>query len=108
VAEVESDLEKAQMKAAGLEVWFRARLLNGLTRMFLVLLIPGGLITSQVPEHDMLLTASICALVCVTIAVVMTVRILLILRELRTDPLRAVARVTKWRKLRRQGFTPVA
>jgi NhaP-type Na+/H+ or K+/H+ antiporter len=100
--------EKVRAKAAGLEPWFRARLLNGLTRLFLVLLIPGGLVVSQVPERDMLVTATVCVSICTVIAVVMTVRILLILRELRKHPERAVIRLTKWRKLQKAGFTPLS
>jgi cation transporter-like permease len=107
VAEDETDLEKALAKAEGLKRWFRARLLNGLTRLLIVLFIIGGLFTSLTPEPHMLLTASICVSVCVVIAVVMTVRIVLILRELRRHPEQAVARLTKWRKLRRAGFVPV-
>jgi hypothetical protein len=104
----ETDEEKVRAKAAGLEQWFRARLWNGLTRVFLVLLIPGGLLTATRPESQMLLTASICVSVCAVVAVVMTVRILWILHELRSRPEHAVERLTKWRKLQRAGFTPAS
>ena len=101
----ETDLEKAHAKVAGLERWLRARLLNGLTSLLLMLLIVGGLISALSPHF--LLTLSICASVCVMIAVWMTVRTLLIIRELRTQPEHAVARLTKWRKVERAGFIPV-
>jgi hypothetical protein len=106
MANSETDLEKTQLKAAGLERWFRARLLNGLTRLLIALFVFGGIVTTLTPH--MLLTASICASVGAVIAVVMTVRISLILRELRNRPEQAVARLTKWRKLKRAGYAPGA
>jgi hypothetical protein len=54
------------------------------------------------------LVAIVFAAVFAVIAVVMTVRILLILREVRHHPERAVARLTKRRKLIKAGFAPVA
>jgi hypothetical protein len=102
----ETHEEETRAKAEGLEAWFRARLLNGLTRLVVILLIPGGLITAMAPRNDLLLTAALCASICAAAGVVMTIRILLILRALRTHPERAIVRLTKWRKLQRAGFTP--
>jgi hypothetical protein len=105
VADVESDLEKAEAKAEGLERWFRARLLNGLTILLIGLIIIGGLVTTYTTDH--LWPGLICLAISVMSALVMTVRTLLILRELRRHPEKAVARLTKWRQLKKAGFTPV-
>ena len=105
MAEIESDLEKAQAKAEGLERWFRARLLNGLTKLLVGLIVIGGLITTYTTNH--LWPGLICVSVAVVIALVMTVRTLLILGELRRNPEKAVARLTNWRQLKKAGFTPV-
>jgi hypothetical protein len=106
--EHETDQEKVQAKAVGLRAWFRARLLNGLNRLFLVLLIPGGLVIAETSPPDRLLSVILCVSVCGTIALVMCLRTALILRQLRRDPAKAVARLTKWRQLKRAGFTPVS
>ena len=102
----ETVLEEAQAKAEGLQRWFRARLLNRLIRLLVGFIVLGGL-ASTTTSHS-LLVAIVFAAVFAVIAVVMTVRILLILRELRHRPERAVARLTKRRKLIKAGFAPVA
>jgi hypothetical protein len=106
MAEGETDLEAARLKAEGLERWFRQRLSRGLTRLLVGLIILGGLISTYFPP--VLVTGSICLSVAVVIAGVMTVRTLVILRQLRRNPEQAVARLTKWRQLKKAGFTPVA
>ncbi len=102
----ETRTDQARSKAAGIQRWLRSRLLNGLTRLFLMLVIIGGLITALTPKP--LLSARVCVSVFVVIALSMAVRTVLLLRELREHPEEAVARLTKRRNIKKAGFTPVA
>jgi hypothetical protein len=105
MAEGETDLEQARAKAAGLERWFRKRLLNELCVLFVVLIAVEALISTASPQ--VVATTLLCVSVSAVIGLGMAVRTFLILRELRNHPLTAVARLTKWRKLKRAGFVPV-
>jgi hypothetical protein len=107
---VARETEQAQVraKAAGLAPWFRARLLNGLNRLFLVLLIPGGLLIAETPPPNRLLVLILCVSIFGAVALGMSLHTALVLRQLRRDPEKAVARLTKRRTLKRAGFTPVS
>ena len=105
MAEGETNLEKARAKAEGLERWFRKQLIFSLNRLLIGLIVLGGLITTA--TSHVLEVGSVCLSVFVVIALIITIRYSFILRELRRDPEKAVARVTKWRRLRKAGFTPV-
>jgi hypothetical protein len=50
--------------------------------------------------------ALVCSSVAVAIALLMSVRTLLVLRALRRRPERTVARLTKRRRLQKAGFAP--
>lgn len=99
-----TDLERATVQAPGLERYLRARLLNSLTRLFLVLVLAGGIISASTPGSHFLETASICLVVAVAVATVLIARYLQLIRALRTNPIREVARLHKRRKIKNAGF----
>ncbi|MGB8196055.1 MAG: hypothetical protein WCF25_03510 [Acidimicrobiales bacterium] len=105
MAEFTTDVEQARMKAVGLQRWFRKRLSFELTRLLVGLIVLGGLISTA--TSHVLVPGAVCLSVFVVIAAVISLRTLVILGELRREPAKAVARVTKWRKVKRAGFTPV-
>jgi hypothetical protein len=102
-----TDLERAASQVAGLERFLRARLFNALTRLFLVLVLVGGLITALTPGSHFLETASICLVVAVAFATWFVAHYLRLVRGLRTDPVHAVARLHKKRKVKSAGFVDV-
>jgi antibiotic biosynthesis monooxygenase (ABM) superfamily enzyme len=106
MAEGETDIEQARVKAEGLARWFRERLSRSLTKLLVGLIVLGGLVTTLTTHH--LVPGLVCLSLFVVIALTMIVRTQLILRELRLHPEHAVARLTKWRKLQRAGFAPVS
>jgi hypothetical protein len=103
-----TDLEKATAQVAGLERFLRARLLNALTRLFLVLLLVGGLISAATPGSHFLETASICLVVAVACATWFIVRHFQLVRALHTDPMREVARLHEKRSIKNAGFVDEA
>jgi hypothetical protein len=103
-----TDLEKATAQVAGLERFLRARLLNTITRLFLVLVLVGGLISAATPGSHFLETASICLVVAAAFATWFVVHYLQLVRGLHTDPVREVARLHKKRKIKNAGFVDTA
>jgi hypothetical protein len=102
-----TDLEKATAQVAGLERFLRARLLNTLTRLFLALLLIGGLISANLGSH-FLETASIFLVVAAAFATWFIVHYLQLVRGLHTDPVREVARLHKKRTIKKAGFVGAA
>lgn len=99
-----TDLEKATVQAPGLRRYLKARLLNSLTRLFLVLVLAGGIISASTPGSHFLETASICLVVAVAVATWLIARYLQLVRALRTNPIREVAKLHKKRKIKNAGF----
>ncbi len=99
-----TDLERATAQAPGLERFLRTRLLNNLTRLFVVLVLVGGIIGASTPGSHALETASICLAVAVVSASWLIVRYLYLVRALRTNPVREVARLHQRRKVKNAGF----
>jgi hypothetical protein len=99
-----TDLEKVTAQVAGLERFLRTRLLNALTRLFLVLVLIGGTISALTPGGHFLETASICLAVALALATWFILRYLQIVRGLHTDPVREVARLHKKRTIKNAGF----
>jgi hypothetical protein len=103
-----SDLERATAQVAGLERFLRARLLNTLTRLLLVLVLVGGLITAVTPGSHFLETASICLVAAAAFATWFVVHYLQLVRGLHADPVRVVARLDKKRAVKNAGFVDAA
>jgi ABC-type nickel/cobalt efflux system permease component RcnA len=99
-----TDLERATVQAPALERFLRTRLFNSLTRLFLVLVLVGGIISASTPGSHFLETASICLVAAVAVATWLFVRYLQLVRRLRTDPVREVAKLHKKRKIQKAGF----
>ena len=99
-----TELEKATAQVEGLERFLRARLLNTMAGLFLVLLLVGGLILAATPRSHFLETASICVVVAAASAIGFIVHYLRLVRDLHTDPVREVARLHKKRTIRDAGF----
>jgi hypothetical protein len=97
-----ADLEGVTAQVAGLERFLRARLLNTLTRTFLVLVLVGGLVSAATSHF--LETASICIVVPVASATWFIVHYLQLDRGLHTDPVREVTRLHTKRKIKNAGF----
>jgi hypothetical protein len=104
VAEIETDPEKTHAKAVGLGRWYREQLFKRLSQLLVGLFVLGGIITTLTTHH--LVPALVCSSVAVAIALLMSVRTLLVLRALRRRPERTVARLTKRRRLQKAGFAP--
>jgi asparagine N-glycosylation enzyme membrane subunit Stt3 len=103
-----TDLERAAAQAPGLERFLRARLLNTLTRLFLVLVLVGGIISASTRGSRFLETASICLVVAAAAATWSIVHYLQLVRALRTNPVSEVARLHKKRKIKNAGFVDEA
>jgi hypothetical protein len=99
-----TDPEKVTAQAAGLERFLRTRLLNTMTRLFLVLVLVGGLFTAVTPESHMLETASICLVVAVGFATWFIVHFVLLNRGLHTDPERVITHLHKKRSFKKAGY----
>lgn len=99
-----TDLEKATAQVAGLERFLRSRLLNALIRLFLLLVLIGGLVSASLPGSHFLESASIFLVVAAACSTWLVVRYFQLVRSLRSDPLREVARLHKNRKVRNAGF----
>jgi hypothetical protein len=103
-----TDLEKATAQVAGLERFLRARLLNVLTRLFLILVLVGGLISALTPGSHFLETASICLAVAMVFAAWFIARYVQLVRGLRTNPVREVARLHQRRAIKKAGSVDAA
>ena len=103
-----TDREKGTAQVAGLERFLRARLLNALTRLFLILVLVGGLISALTPGSHFLETASICLALAVGFAIWFIAQYLQHVRGLHTDPVREVARLHKKRSIKRAEFVHAA
>jgi hypothetical protein len=79
-----------------------------MTRLFLVLVLVGGLISSATPGSHFLETASICLAVAVASATWLIAHYLRLVRCLHTDPVREVAILHKKRKIKSAGFVDAA
>ena len=99
-----TELEKAKAQVAGLERFLRSRLLNALTRLLLVLVLVGGLVSASLPGSHFLESASFFLVVGAACATWLIVRYFHFVRSLRSDPLHEVARLQKNRKVRNAGF----
>jgi len=101
-----TDLEKATAQVAGLERFLRARLFNTLTRLFIALMLIGGIVSAATPGF--LESASICLAVAAVLAAWFIFHYFQSIRGLHTDPLREVARLRKSRVVQRAGFIDAA
>jgi hypothetical protein len=99
-----SDLVRATAQAPGLKRFLRARLLNNLTRLFLVLVLVGGIISASMPGSHFLETGSIFLAAAAAGASWLVARYVQLVRALRRNPVREVARLHKKRQIKRAGF----
>jgi hypothetical protein len=99
-----TELEKATAQVEGLQRFLRARLLNTMTRLFLALVIIGGLIIAKTPGSHSVETASICLAVAAAFAIWFVVHYLQSVRGLHHDPVREVAKLHKKRTIKNAGF----
>ena len=99
-----TDLEKVVAQVAGLERFLRSQLLNALTKLFIALVLIGGIITALTPGSHALEVAGVCLVVAGALATWFVVHYFQTLRGLRNDPLVEVTRLHKKRKVRAAGF----
>lgn len=99
-----SDPGRLAAQVPGLERYLRSRLFNTLTRLLLILVLVGGVISASTPGSHFLETASICCVVALALAAWFVGHYLQLVRRLRTNPAREVARLHKRSRIKNAGF----